>query len=87
MRRQRINESERSNDHFVGGAEEDRQVEKGRNYTGSYLQYEHDASSIAAVPPTRGRLVVVIGPRPSDRRDDGINIDQFIDLRKRLADA
>ena len=58
------------NEHFFGGAEEDRQAEKGGNYTSSYLQYEHDASSIAALPPTRGRLVVVTGPRPSDRRDD-----------------
>jgi len=47
---------------------------KGGNDTGGYLQYEHDASSIAALPPTRGRLVVVTGPRPSDRRDDWVNV-------------
>ena len=58
------------NEYFLGRAEEDRQAERGGNYTRSYLQYDHDASSIAALPPTRGRLVVVIGPRPSDRRDD-----------------
>jgi len=59
---------------------EDRQGEKDKNYTSSDCRYEHDTSSIAALPPTRGRLVVVIGPRPSDRRDDGINVYQFNDL-------
>jgi hypothetical protein len=51
------------------------------HYRGRDWQQEHDTSSIAALPPTLrlGRLVVVAGPRPSDRRDDGINVYRFVD--------
>jgi hypothetical protein len=58
------------NEYFFGRAGVIAKPKQAGNYTTRYLEYEHDASSIAAVPPTRGRLVVVTGPRPSDRRDD-----------------